>query len=105
MPTLVRFAVLMGLSLALLPAARADEPKTFELLPVWKRGEKLQYEMTRKQIRETDGKVVRNNSGRAPVEVEVITADEKEGYVLRWKLGEMVFDDPKLADNPLIKTM
>lgn len=104
MPTFARLAVLTVLSLAALPAVRADEPKALELKPLWKQGEKVRYEMTRKQTREQDGKLVRTGSSRAPVDVEVIAAGEK-GYVVRWKLGETVLDDPKVADNPLVKAM
>jgi hypothetical protein len=104
MRTLARLAVLTGLSLAVLTAARGDEPKAVELKPRWKPGEKWAYEMTRKQTREADGKVVRASGARTPVEVEVVAADAK-GFVVRWKLGEATPDDPKLADNPLAKAV
>lgn len=104
MSTSARFAVLTGLSLAVLPAGRADPPPPVELKPLWKQGQKVRYEMTRKKTRETDGKVVGGASGRTPVDVEVIAAGGN-GYVVRWKLGEMVPDDPRLAGHPLAKAM
>ncbi|MBN9517115.1 hypothetical protein J0H58_01130 [bacterium] len=104
MLTFARIAALTSLSVAVFPTVRADQPAAVGLQPRWKQGEKFKYEMTRRKTWETDGKVVRGTSGRAPVDVEVIAAGET-GYVVRWKLGETVPDDPKLADHPLVKVM
>ncbi|MCI0702488.1 MAG: hypothetical protein L0241_15500 [Planctomycetia bacterium] len=84
--------------------APAEEMKSLEILPMWKKGEALRYEMTRVQLHENDGKVVRKTNCRTPLEVEVLESDD-EGYVLRWTQGKTVFDDPKLDDEPFIKLM
>ena len=103
MPLPAQFAIVIGLSLALLPAVCAEQPSGLELKPHWKVGEKLRYEMIRAQSRDTNGKVVRGGS-RAPVDVEVIAAGEA-GFVVRWRLGETVSDDPKAANNPVFQAM
>jgi hypothetical protein len=85
------------------PAARPDE-KTLELKPKWKKGDSARYEMTKTQLREADGKVVRKVGTHAPVEVEVLAADG-DGFVLRWTQGSTVFDDPKQDDDPSARAL
>jgi hypothetical protein len=83
--------------------ASGDEPQPLTLTPAWKVGEKFRYEMTRKNSREANGKSV-SNSARTPVDVEVISRDERK-YILRWRLGETTSDVPKSANNPLVQAL
>jgi len=85
-------------------SAPAEETKAITLMPKWKKGDTLRYEMTRTQSRLVDGKEVRKTASRTPLEVEVMDCDE-DGSVVRWTQGSTVFDDPKLDNEPFLKTM
>jgi hypothetical protein len=76
----------------------ADE-KSLELKPAWKKGDVARYEMTRTQVRESDGRVDRKVVTRTPVDVEVVESGG-DRIVLRWSQGSTVFDDPKRDDDP-----
>jgi hypothetical protein len=78
--------------------------QTVEIRPHWKTGEAIRYQMTKTQVREFDGKVLRKFQTTTPVEVEVVEWDE-DGIVLRWRQGSTTFDDPKQDDDPVARTV
>ena len=98
-----RLLLLAALVAGLAPA-RADDAKTLELKPKWKKGDAVRYDMTRTQVRESDAKVVRKVTTHTPVEIEVIEADP-DGSVVRWAQGTTTFDDPKLDDDPTVRAI
>jgi hypothetical protein len=104
MPTLTRLAFLTSILFATVSSTQADDTKPVELLPGWKKGDKFKYDVRKSQLREANGKVVRKVGVKFPVEVEVIESGAK-GHVMRWTQGETTFDDPKVAENPLVKAM
>ena len=77
----------------------ADE---IELLPRWKKDEKLIFEMVKTREDSKDGKTTLKVSTRTELEVEVVKVS-KDGYVLRWVTGETKFDDPKFAADPFVR--
>ena len=97
---------LMLLALVALAAApvRADDPTSIDLAPKWKKGDTVRYEMLGTQVREQDGKEVRNVSTRTLVVVEVVSAGP-EGSVLRWTQGTTTFEDPDQDNEPLAKSI
>lgn len=101
---LARICVCFLTILLLVDSVRGEEPKVVEFKPKWKRGDSFRYEMTRTEVREEDGKVIRKVTVRTPVEVEVVVVDE-EFSVLRWTQGTTVFEDPKQDTDPLARAM
>jgi hypothetical protein len=77
---------------------------SIDLLPRWKQGEKVRYQMVKRRVRMRDGKVVQQNGGRSDLEVEILEA-RKDGFVVGWTLGETRIDDPKAAGDPLAKRL
>ncbi len=94
------------LALVALAAApmRADEPKSIDLAPKWKKGDTVRYEMLGTQVREQDGKEVSQVATRTLVIVEVISAGA-EGTVLRWTQGTTTFEDPDQDNDPVVKSV
>lgn len=84
--------------------ARADDAKSLELKPKWKKGDAVRYDMTKTQVRESDAKVLRKVTTHAPVEIEVIEADS-DGSVVRWAQGTTTFEDPKQDDDPAVRAV
>lgn len=94
------------LALVALAAApvRADDPKSVDLAPKWKKGDTVRYEMLGTQVREQDGKEIRNVSTRTLVVVEVTSAGP-EGSVLRWTQGTTTFEDPDQDNDPIARSI
>jgi hypothetical protein len=49
------------------PVRAEEKAKELELKPKWKKGDTTRYEMTKSQVRESDGKVTRKILTRTPV--------------------------------------
>lgn len=83
-------------------AVGADD--SVEVLPRWKKGEKLRYEIVKVRRRSQGDKTTLKSGTRTDLEIEVLNASE-DGYVLGWTSGEAKFDDPKQGADPLARAM
>src|SRR5207247_4982567 len=80
-------------------ASPNEEPtNAVQLVPHWKKGEKLRFEIVNTTQNTRDGKVTLKRTTRTDIDVEVLRVDQN-GYVVRWRFGETRFDDPKQAEQ------
>ena len=95
MPKRLGTVLLAAVALALgaaPPCAAAD----VSLLPAWKKGERVEYELVKTRRKERGGVVQSDETTRTPVTVEVLEAG-RSGFLLAWTPGETRFDNPALA--------
>lgn len=92
------------LFLPAMPASADGAAESVEVLPRWKTGEKAHYEMIKARRKTQGQQVVLNTTTRTDLDIEVLGTDD-DGSVLAWTLGATRFDDPKQADNPLVRLM
>jgi hypothetical protein len=99
-PTAIRSRLIVALMIPLLlpidSALAAGAQRPVKLMPRWKKGDKLRFEMVKSRRKSEAGKPPLEATTRTDLEVEVIKAD-KSGFVLRWATGEVKFDDQALA--------
>ncbi|SIO60568.1 hypothetical protein SAMN05444166_6443 [Singulisphaera sp. GP187] len=88
------------LVLARTSTGQTDDGKAGEvsIQPQWKVGDKQRYERVKTRRRTSGGKVTAKGSARGPVDVSVVEAGE-EGFLVRWRMGKITLDDPKVAAN------
>lgn len=86
------------------PRLASGANNSVELLPQWKVGEKLHYQMVKTRLRLQDNKVALNASTRNNLEIEVLQASA-QGYILRWLYGKTKLFDSKQSTEPLIQQM
>ena len=86
--------------LAMTNAATAED--SFEILPRWKKGETVRYEIVKSRIKTQPDRTPLNTTNRTDLEIQVLKA-AKDGFALAWTLGETRIDDPAEAKNPLTK--
>lgn len=92
-------AVLAGVAAS--PSARAEE-KTVEVLPRWRKSERVFYEVATSRKRVQGGKVATGASARTDVEIAVLEAGEN-GFVVEWTAGATRYDDPGKSADPIAK--
>jgi hypothetical protein len=98
-------AVMLGLGVLLVSGSRAAAAEgSVELLPRWKKGETLRFEVVKSRQRAQGEKVTFTGATRTDVAIEVMSAG-KDAFVLGWTWGETKFDDPRQAENPVARTM
>lgn len=73
-------------------AARAEDDAV-QLLPRWKKGDKVVYEMARSRKKTLGDKAPAAATSKADLEIEVLEARE-DGFAVTWKTGELTFDTP-----------
>lgn len=77
---------------------------SIELIPRWKKGDKLQYTMIKTRLKYKSQTTILKTKFTSPVTIEVIEAND-EGYLISWTTGEAVAEDPAQASDPLVKLM
>ncbi len=98
--------IIAALGFGLLAAASSLNAgqDSVELLPHWTKGEKLNYEIVKTFQKSQGDKVTQKTSARSDLEIEVLSAS-KDNFIVAWTLGEIRFDDPDQAKNPLVPKM
>lgn len=71
--------------------------RSIDLVPRWKQSQKYHFQMIKTRHKYQDEKSTLKATTRTDLEIEVLRAD-KEGYLVRWVVGETRFDDSKLAE-------
>lgn len=95
-------SVLSGIYI-LAPVGGAEKKDaSVEILPRWKEGEKLTFELTKSRQKSQAGRRTLTASMRQELDVEVVKATG-EGYLLRLTFREARFDDPRQAENPIVR--
>jgi hypothetical protein len=97
-------AALAGSAMTIAPAAADDPPGPVQILPRWKKGDRLAFEMVKTKVKSQGGKVVQKGVARTPVRIEVTEAT-KTGFLVRWTHGETRLDDPAQDNNPVVRKM
>lgn len=82
----------------------AFAPESIVLLPHWKAGEKIQFEMVRTRERTTPGTDTSRGIARTDLEIEVLSADD-DSSLLAWTWGKTRFDDPAAGESPLAQKL
>ncbi|WPD21745.1 MAG: hypothetical protein SD837_16240 [Candidatus Electrothrix scaldis] len=77
---------------------------SIEVLPRWKKGEKVQYEIIKTRRKRQGKSVTMDLTTRTDLEIEVLSK-KNDGYVLAWTLGATRFDDPNQAKKRLNQQM
>jgi hypothetical protein len=95
---------ILGLSVMAVVSRVGAAEDTIELLPHWKKGEKLRYEVVKSRQKIQGDKVTAKTSARTDLEIEVLDAG-RDGFVLAWTWGETRFDDPAQARNPVLSKL
>jgi hypothetical protein len=99
--------LLLFVGLVLLPewiALARDDDGEVAILPRWKQGEKLRFEMVKTRVKSRAGKEVETVTARTLVDIEVSEAG-KDGYVVRWTYGETRLDNPEQNLSPIVRSM
>jgi hypothetical protein len=91
---------LLGLLAAGNPVDAAEN--SVELLPRWKKGEKLRFEMVKSRQKTQGDKATLKTTTRTDLEIEVLSAS-KDAFILAWTLGETRFDNPSQAEHRLVQ--
>jgi hypothetical protein len=71
-----------------------------QIRPRFVAGDEFRLEVTR--VREDAARPQSSYSGRSPVDVRVVSAGA-DGFVLDWKPGAAVIDNPQLASDPALR--
>lgn len=90
-----------GLAVSGISAGAQD---SVELLPHWKAGDTVRYDVVKSRQRTQGDQVTLKATTRTDLEVEVMSAGT-DAAVLSWTWGETKFDDPRQAENPVARTM
>jgi hypothetical protein len=101
---ILRAALIFGIGLLALPTVASAADNSLELLPRWKKGEKLRFELIKSRQKAQGDKVTLKSTARTDVEIEVLSAS-KDAFTLAWTYGETRLDDPSQAKNPLTQKM
>lgn len=97
-------AILTAFALGFVPTFATAADDSIEVVPRWKVGDKLNYTFTKSRQKTNNGVVGPKSGARTPIEIEVAEATA-DGFVVRWTIGEATFDDPKQAENPIVRRM
>ncbi len=81
----------------------ADVPnQSIDVLPHWKKGERLSLEITRVRERVVDGKSTVTGKTYTPFTLEVLSAAD-DGFLVGWTLGETKFDRDVSAEESFLR--
>lgn len=81
----------------------ADVPnRSIDVVPHWKKGERLSLEITRVRERVVDGKSTVTGKTYTPFTLEVLSAAD-DGYLVGWTLGETKFEKDVSAEESFLR--
>lgn len=98
-PVTFAFAVLLSI---VVTAGTVGAQDKVDLLPRWRVGERLRFEVAKSRRRKRENGATLNATTRTDLNIQVIEASERS-FVLRLTYGEVRFDDPEIAATPLAK--
>lgn len=94
---------LLGSAVAL-PAYATETDSEIHIFPFWEKGDKIDYQIIKKRRRVENGQITHDGGSSTNLTVEVIASTDV-GYEISWTMGKTILDDPKLAQNPIVRQM
>jgi hypothetical protein len=85
-------------------AAGQDAENSVDILPRWRKGDRVRYTMVKTRRQKQGDVVTLEARATTPVSITVLEARD-DGYLLKWVFGEAKTEVPGQAENPMLKAM
>jgi len=97
---IVRSTILALISLPLL-GLTDGRSHSIEVLPHWKKGDRVHLEITRSRVKSADGTTTITGKTHTDFTIEVLSAND-DGYLVGWTAGKTTFDAPSQAEHSFL---
>jgi hypothetical protein len=95
----VRLIILL-ISLPLLGLTDVQR-QSVEIMPYWKKGDRVHLEITRARVKSADGRSTISGKTHTDFTIEVLSAND-DGYLVGWTAGKTTFDTPSQAEHSFL---
>jgi hypothetical protein len=96
----IRSIILLLISLPLLGLTDVQS-QSVEILPHWKKGDRVHLEITRARVKSADGKSTITGKTHTDFTIEVLSGND-DGYLVGWTAGKTTFDSPSQGEHSFL---